>query len=477
MNILFVCPNLAKEEYISLSIGYLSAYIKRAGHKVDLVDYTFGGDINDCIKKVQEFNPELVCFSLRSNEYNFCLKIAKSVKSRFDVKTVFGGAHPTVDPENTIKNKSVDMICIGEGEEALLELIEKMERGEDFTNTHNFWFKKDGQVIKNSLRHLVENLDILPFPDREIFDFKQYLECRNGAMDMIIGRGCPFGCTYCINHILQKLYDGLGRYVRLRSVDNVLDEIRQITSKYDIKTIRFNDDLFTIDKDWVKEFSEKYSKEFKIPFYCNARTELITDELCEDLKNAGCVSLNMGIESGSEKLRREVLNRQNSNENIINAFKIAKKHGLSTFSYNMVGLPFETLDNISESIDLNQKVNPDFLTVSIFQPLPGTKLAEICKENGWIEQAGMTTTIRKHSILNYPDISAKEIKKQQTFFRYKVLKKENIKKAFVTLLYDLNENVYRKVRDRMPRSIKKLIIKVNLSFRSKELNKEFRKKD
>jgi len=460
MKILFIYPNLTRQEYISLGIAYLSSCLKRNGHQVYLIDYTFGGKGNDCIKKIKEIGPDLICFSLRSGEYNFSSKIASEIKQNFNIKILFGGVHPTVDPENTIKDESINMICLGEGEEALLELVEKMEKGEDYFSTKNFWFKKDGQVIKNPLRPLNQNLDSIPFPDRDLFDFKKYVDCRNGNVDMIIGRGCPFHCTYCINHILQKLYDGLGKFTRLRRVDNVLEEVDLLVRKYNIKSICFQDDLFTIDKNWIKEFSEKYSKEFGLPFQCLSRTEMITPDLCNDLKKAGCQMLAMGIESGNRSLRQNILKRNNTDEDIINAFKIAREAGIKTHSFNMIGLPYETQENINESIKLNRNVKPDFLRISIFQPYPGTELHRICKSEGWITGKEIPASHKSHSILSYPNITKKEIKKSKRFFRYNVLKESDKKRALISLFIDYNETLLSKLRERIPKSIIKRVLKM-----------------
>lgn len=468
MKILFINPNLTRQEHISLGIAYLSSFLKREGHQTYLLDYTFGGNVIDSLEKIKQVKPDIIGFSLRSGEFKFCLKLAEEVKKQFKTPIIFGGVHPTVAPEETISKKSVDIICIGEGELALAELLEKMEKSQEYTKTRNFWFKKNGQIIKNPLRPLIQNLDQLPSPDRKLFNFSKYLEYRNGEFDILMGRGCPFNCTYCTNHILQEFYKKKGRYIRTRSVNNVLREIKILKENYDIRLLAFRDDIFGIDKKWVKEFSEKYSKEVRLPFHCNVRPELVTQDFCLDLKRAGCATLNIGIETGSEKLRKNILRRLHSNETIIKAFDIAKKAGLVTYSYNMVGLPYETDSDVQETIDLNQQVGPDFLQISIFQPYPGTTLRDICKKEGWLTEKDIPVTFKTESILNYPDRSARKIKWQKTFFRYNVLKKINPKKALLTLVVDINLDLFYMLRDKIPLPIKKLLVDVENSLHSRK---------
>jgi len=470
MKILFIYPNLTRQEYISLGIAYLSSYLKREGHEAYLMDYTFGGNTQDCLDMIEKVKPGIIGFSLRSGEFRFSLRLAEEIKKKFNIPIIFGGVHPTIAPEETISKKPVDMICVGEGELALAELLQKMENGNNYTKTRNFWFKKDKKIIKNSLNPLIQNLDSEPFPDRELFDFARYLDCRNGAVDIFMGRGCPYNCTYCINHILQRLYKNKGMYVRIRSVDNVLEEMRSLTKNYKINYFSFQDDTLGINKEWVKEFAKKYSKEINLPFSCNIRPEVVNEELCKNLKRGGCTTLSIGIESGSEKLRKEVLRRYNSNEKIIRAFKIARKAGLASYSFNMVGLPFETDRDVQKTIRLNQKIKPDFLQASVFQPYPGTDLRRLCEEKGWLTEKDIPISHKTDSILNYPQRTAKEIKRQKQFFRYNVLKKGNLKKALLILAFDLNESLFTKIRDKIPVPLKKTLFSIDASLRTRKVN-------
>ena len=218
-----------------LGIEYLSAALKRKGHQVELafdpgLDNFLGfidvgalkklTDEKWYLHKIRSFKPDIIGFSCLTNLYSFANEKAKNIKEHFDIPVIIGGIHPTILPEYVMENENFDMLCIGEADEAFPELLEKMEKGEDYYDTKNFWFRKNGDIVKNEIRPLIQDLDSLPFADRELFyDYG----CFTGTLYFISGRGCPFSCSYCCHHFLQKKYRGLGKDVSKRSVDNLLD--------------------------------------------------------------------------------------------------------------------------------------------------------------------------------------------------------------------------------------------------------------
>ncbi|NIM03346.1 radical SAM protein [bacterium] len=438
MKVLFVYPNLMRQENVSLGIAYLSACLKAHGHSTRLVDYTWGARIKDAISAVSKFDPNLVAFSVRSGEFIFCLKIARKLKKYFggEPKIIFGGVHPTVAPEEVIRKDCVDLVCVGEGEGAMVELCQKMENKERIDDIKNIWVKKDGIIKKNDVRGLVEDLDEIPFPDRDIFDIERYISSRDGAIDMIVSRGCPYQCTYCINPILQNLYKRKGKFVRTRSVNNVVNELNDICKKYKIKHISFLDDVFPSSLEWLVEFRQKFPRNSNLDFCCNFRAESLNPEICRYLKDCGCSSINIGIESGSEWIREKVLNRRISNRKLATSFEICRKEGLATYSFNMIGIPYETISHIRESIELNKSIQPTFLQVSIFQPYHGTQLNRLCIEKKWYDGKILPYSHQFFSIVKYPQISRTRIYWEKILFRYRILKDRNFKKALLTLIYD-----------------------------------------
>lgn len=249
-------------------------------------------------------------------------------------------------------------------------------------------------------------------------------------------RGCPYDCSYCCNSAFKKIYSGKGKFIRFRSVQKALDEIALVVEKYRPKDLYFDDACFNKNSTWFENFCIEYPKLFDIPFYCNTRPELFNERVAGLLKSAGCKGINIGIESGSESLRRKVLNRKMDNEQIINTFRIAREYGIETGSFNMVGIPGENPSQFSETIKLNQIINPDRLQISIFYPYPGSQLGELCRQNGYInfEKIKSVNSYLYDTVLKLPDFPPSEIIKSARWFHYNVYKKHSLRKALWCLM-------------------------------------------
>ncbi len=472
MKILFVFPNILKYENISFGIGHLSSYLQVAGHETDLVDFTYGLSVRKALEYVRRARPDVVGFSVTTGDFRFSCELAAKIKRFTNVPIVFGGVHPTIMPEQTIRQEAVDIVCIGEGEEALLELVQGLERGSIPLNVRNLWVKTgDGTVVKNDVRPLFADLDRLPPVDLELFRYEKLLPLRAYEGQVMVGRGCPYQCTYCVNPVLQDIYRSKGPFVRFRGVDHILDEIRRIVATYTIKAFYFCDDVFVLKKSWLENFCSCYLKEIGLPFRCQARPEMISGSVCRLLREAGCFNIQMGIEAGNEHIRNEILKRRHGNEKIIEAIRTIKQHGMTVYVYNMVGLPGETGREIDETIALNRQVNPDFMQTSIFQPYPGTVLKKLCEQKGWLRDD--VTRIRSNkfsSIVEYPGLDRKTIRRYKRRFRYLVYKDVDYRKALFCLVCDTHYRFLTAARARVPQSLRawvnKMIYRMNLSKRT-----------
>jgi len=443
MRVQFIYPNTVQHpKDISVGIAILAAVLKRGGHEVELIDTTFGMTDGEILSRVKRFDPGLVALSAMTANFPYAAHVAGLIKDRFKLPTIIGGVHPTVAPEEAICKDGFDMVCISEGEEALLELTDSMENGDKNTTINNIWFKENGEVIKNGLRPLVKDLDSLPYADTDIYDYPRYLNSHNMVATFLSGRGCPHQCSYCINHTAIKLYKGLGPFVRYRSVDNVLQEIKGVVNKYDIKRVELLDDTFTLKKARVKEFCKAFKETIGLPFHCNARVDNLTDEVCSDLARGGCRRISIGLESGDERLRKEVLNKNITNEQIIEGCRLIKKHGMELYTYNMIGIPTEKKKNIRNTIRLNRKVRPDYMAVAIFTAYKGTGLYELCKKKGWLGEETAEGSYYSNTNTRYPHLSVRRLRRIRGWFGFWVFITYDPVRAFMELV-DRNLVHYR----------------------------------
>jgi len=371
MKILIVVQNI---DYIdSVGIMLVSALAERAGHTTSLGILSRENIIN----KIQDVKPDVVAYSASTGEHKYYIEANEAIKAKYPgIFTVMGGPHTTYYP-HTIEESTLDAICIGEGDEAFAELLSTLETGGDVSKIENIVTRNGGG---HNLRPLYQDLDNLPFPDRALF----YDVTEMGQWPLksfMASRGCPYNCAYCFNHVFRKLYQGKGKILRRHSVDYINEEITRVKSKYRLDCVKFYDDIFAyrVD-DWLEEFVQKYKREISLPFHCLTRADLMTEDMAKLLKEAGCHSISMSIEAGNAHFRNEMLHRNMSDEQILNAFHLCHKHGIRTFSNNILGLPYATIENEIETIDLNIKAKVSYVEFPIFHPYPRTELGDYCIE-------------------------------------------------------------------------------------------------
>ncbi|MBU4293584.1 MAG: B12-binding domain-containing radical SAM protein [Actinobacteria bacterium] len=461
MKVLFVYPDInVKGGALSyhFGIGSLSAVLKKEGHETAL-QYLYGSyDIKALLEKIEQFEPGILAITSVSFQYKYIKKMLAETKNIHGSKifTICGGPHISLAPQELRKTEGLDAICIGEGEYPLLELANKLQSGEDITNIENIWVKKDGKIYQNPNRPLISDIDSLPFGDRELFNYQEIVNSDYDRAIFMCSRGCPYSCTYCCNSGLRGLQEG--KYVRFRSIENVLAEIKEVISNYNVKYIYLNDDVFTENREYVSNFCIRYKEEIGYPFELNTRVEHLTPEMLQSLKDAGCYRVAMGIEQGDEKFRREILNRRMSNEKIEAAFELTKKAGIRTKSFNIVGFPFETYDIHMETVKINRKVQPSSLVVYVFEPYPGTPLYDMCVKNHFIEEdrQDMDFISRTDTTLNMPDFTRKQILKCYRNFAWRVYRGKSYKKA---LLHKIYYSKYGELLIRLLSPFKKIVRK------------------
>lgn len=443
MRILFVFTEInQKMGFLGFQHGLasISATLKANGYnQINLYYMSPKYDIESFLKKMNQFKPDIVGFYCTAEQFRFIKRIISEIRS-YNVFTICGGPHITLHPQCLEEVPGLDAICIGEGEYPMLELVEALEKGKDPTKIRNIWIKKNNKIYKNPCRSFIANLNELPFEDRDLFNFQESIDYYGlSQLRVMLSRGCPFDCTYCSNARLGKAQSGT--YVRFRSVDNVINEIKGLRKRYKFMEICFDDEIFMLKKELVDEFCAKYKKEIALPFDFDLRVEFGSKKLLSKLKGAGGRMVIFGIESGNEQIRKKVLKRNMSNEQIIEAFRNAKEVGLKTKAFNMVGLPGESRKLFEDTIRLNALVNPDALTIYVFFPYPGTEAYDICKAKGYLNDSSEIPdnyVSRKDTILRMPNFSRKEILKCSRWFGFNVYKKHSLKKAIAYKIFDSN---------------------------------------
>ena len=381
-----------------LSIPTLSAATKRAGHHVELIE--FGRNESKTLCEVKAYAPHVVAYSICSTETERFLDINSRIKSHVSCFSVFGGAHPTFFPD-LIRRDQVDAICRGEGDVAFPYFLDQITTG-GMQDAPNFSIKlPSGEIRENPPGKLVEDLDELPFPDRDIVYSKSHFLAASPIKSFFAGRGCPFKCTYCFNNAYHELYRDKGHVVRTKSVAYLMEELTSVSRKYPLGFVKFQDDIFGVKQSWLEEFTETYPKKIGLPFMSYARPNMVTPEYARCLKQAGCYSVCMAIESGNETIRRDVLRRNMTDQRIIEASSYLRKEGIRLYLINMVGLPTETEEDMIATVNLNRKAGADFSDASIFQPYPGTQITQKCIDLGLLDdgsgsfESQFTTSILK----------------------------------------------------------------------------------
>jgi len=414
MNLLLIYPDIATIQFphFQHGIASIAAVIKEGGHRVDLLYLDHEMTDDEFVKKVNSYNPDVAAFSSTTQQYIFTKRYAKAIKEKLDLFVVIGGIHATIDPQTVINEGIFDALIRAEGEYPLLELLDALDSGKDYKRIENLWtMDEDDNIIENPQRPPVD-ISKLPWPDRDVYDNNKLMSVNDYQVSVMASRGCPFRCTYCCNTVLSDLAGGNAKWVRQRPVDDVLEEIDALHKRFpDMKSLIFMDEIFTQKKKYVKEFCEKYKKLFKTPFQIFIRVESVDREMMEWLKDAGMYSIIAGVESGNEEVRRSILNRKMSNEQIIKVFKWADELEIETWDFNMIGVPGDTEDTIRDTMELNKIIRPDHLQISIFYPFPGTPLWEKCIEKGYAKVDESTSVFHSKPVLELPTISRDKLLK------------------------------------------------------------------
>jgi anaerobic magnesium-protoporphyrin IX monomethyl ester cyclase len=431
MRFLMLYPNQFALGNKPIGIASLAAMVKKAGHEFKLFDctqfsirtedksdwnqigsktlqfknpanserlpkrqsITFNELIEKALQAVEDFQPDIIGLSALTDDYPLGLGLMRKIKESFPyIPSIAGGIHATVDPQGVMAEDCFDAVCVGEGEYVILDIIERIVENKNLEGIGNLWLKKeDGTIEKNPVRPYEQNLDLFPYPDWTIYSqtafYKPYLGHVYKYGDFEMSRGCPYKCSYCINVQLQEMYKmaSPGGYHREKTIDRVIREIKYAVDVHKIEFMKFWDETFLLmDPKRMQEFCDKYSADIGLPYVIETTAQSITDFSAKILRKTNCKSVSLGMETGSPDMRKGLLHKTTSNEVYVKAFQLLKEHGVSGVSFNMIGLPNESQEDIFRTIALNKLVGSFTQKVGIFYPYKGTPIRDWMIQSGWM---------------------------------------------------------------------------------------------
>jgi radical SAM superfamily enzyme YgiQ (UPF0313 family) len=396
----------------SHALGTLLSCVRRAGHEIDLLG--LGEPDGDILRgRLEKFPADAVFLWYRSFHVPAARRLGVFLAAHHPAPLIAAGPHPTAVPAEALSLPGVTGTAIGECERSVVEFLDKLQSGRDYTDTLGLWFNSAAGPVRNDLAPLVHDLDELPFPERRMFHFAESA-AESGVAEFHVGRGCPQWCGYCLNDWLSEINEGKGPFVRRRSVGNLLAEVRQVIAEFPgVQRLSFPDCTFAADKGWLAKFTESYPDEFVRPFSCHIRANTVDDETVGLLKAAGCESAHVEVVSGSDFIRNDVFHMETSAAQLSAAFQMLRRRGIRVTARNFVGSPYDSEITIEETVRLTRELRPDAVTTFQYHPVPATTAADMCREQGWISGRSEEDFLRNKSVMDLAGLPPKEIRRHQ----------------------------------------------------------------
>ena len=453
--VLLFFPNTSNEGVVPLAIAILTAIAKKQGFDVEYFETSFykkntsaweererTGEFKsfdrensfellpqekmceDFYKKLKNYKPDILAVSANSLEYDMFCKLMENIQPLSDEPfCIVGGCHATIAPHEVIKNPFVDALCIGEGELPWKEFLLHFKTGQDVKTIKNLWVKTKSGIKKNPLRPLLPEEKLWETPtDFSFFDEKHFKKPFDGKVflrGMIeFSRGCPYNCSYCVNSALKEIYKGLGKWVRIRPLQSLQKGINTLVQR-GLNMLQLQDEnFFSVPYNKLEKFCRWYGGEIGLPLLLQTQPESVTDKKIKLVANMGIpVQISCGVESGSQRILRDICNRHMTLSQIRNAFEVIKKYNLRTNAYTMIGFPTESREEVFQTIHLIREIKPDISVMSVFYPFRGVPLRKFCYEKGYISGTEKGRTFTDASILKKQAMSGEEIRNLRRTYR------------------------------------------------------------
>ena len=446
--VLLIYANSYMDSLMPISVSSISGALKRAGIEVELFDNTYyppeeaettSGDqarvatlqipafnyeqvgvrpmttnpFQDFLKLVLHFKPDLIGLSAVEPTFLFGIKCLETVRD-LGIPHIVGGVHAIFSPEDVIKYGAVDMVCLGEGEECIVELCNRMQQGEDYSTVGNIWVKtKDGTMVRNP-KTSVQDMRTLPILDFTMFQPERIYRPMAGKVYRMIpvefSRGCIYKCTYCSAPAFDSTFQEQGKWLRDKPMSQIFHEIEFYIEKYGVEYFYFVSETFlAMPRKRFEEFIEGYRK-IKIPFWFNTRPETVNVDVIGQLEEVGCHRISMGVEAGNEEYRKTMLKRPVSNKKVIEASRILMDSKIQFSVNNIIGFPDETRPMIFDTINLNREFIADSHGCYLFQPYRGTWLYEYSVQKGYWPKDRLSVDLNLEPSLDMPTITKEELK-------------------------------------------------------------------
>jgi anaerobic magnesium-protoporphyrin IX monomethyl ester cyclase len=450
LKVLFIYPNYFGMNMLPPAISLLSAVLKKEGHQVELFDTTyyhedaFGSDSDgtkverlnvmpfenkvkmketdwreDIRAKVNSYQPDLIAMSTTEDMWELGVAIIEQIENYIRKKKVpvlTGGVFSTFAPEIAIKHPLVSLVCVGEGENAIRILCERIEKGQSFSDVTNLWVKNsDGTITQNPMSAPVDIND-MPMMDISLFDEQRLLRPMAGKWYKMLPvetmRGCPYKCAYCNSPFQMEAYDAATpdvSFFRKKKTELVHKELKYFK---DVLGVQYNyfwaDTFLAISDREFDEFCYMYS-DIKLPFWMQTRPETLTDYKIKKLADIGLHRFNVGIEHGNDEFRKKILRRSWKNEDIIKALKIPHRHGVQFTTNNICGFPTETRELAMETVELNRHVDSDSQNMTAFVPFHGIPLRKMAEDLGLVKQGEITKCLTNDPQIDMPQFPKEEV--------------------------------------------------------------------
>jgi anaerobic magnesium-protoporphyrin IX monomethyl ester cyclase len=394
---------------VPISLPMIAGALEIMKHEVKVLDCIANDiDVEGLKKAIQEFNPAFVLFNMSTATSSSDLQVIDMIRQVSKAHFTVIGNHATSLPEEVLKACSLDSVIRREPELTAQDLVDAIEKGRDLIKVLGISYKRaDGTIVNNEDRPFNENLDDLPFAARHLLDNAKYtLPVINEPYTLIItSRGCPYSCIYCTAH---QYY---GKKLRLRSAENVVDEMQECLEKHSIRNFTMWSDTFNQNKKFVMEVCAELKKrglDKKIRWMANSRVDHVDREVLREMRSSGCIGVSYGVESGVDEIL-ENMKKGATAEQARVAVRLTKEAGIEVLTHIIFGLPGDTPETINQTIEYVKEMDPDYAQFYCAIPFPKTELEEMGKKNGWITTEDYAKYELNQPILNLPTLSMEQL--------------------------------------------------------------------